>query len=67
MKVRGWFGRMRWNRSLIVGAIVFGALFLYHTYVVPMFPTLDRMAFDVLAAGSVAAAAWWVAFRAWRC
>ena len=57
--------RIGLGRCLLVGVLVFVMMFLFRLYVVPLHPALDGPLLAALAAGAMAAAGWWVAFRWW--
>ena len=57
--------RARLGRSLLVGLLVFAAIFLLRRYVLPPLPAPAGPFLAAFAAGAVAALAWWVVFRGW--
>lgn len=54
------------QRSLLVGGLVLVTMFLGRLYLVPLHSILDGPLPAALMAASLAAGAWWVAFRRWR-
>lgn len=51
------------QRSLLVGGLVLVTVFPGRLYLVPLHPVLDGPLVAALMAASLAAGAWWVAFR----
>ena len=55
-----------WQRSLLVGGLVFVTVFLARLWLGPLHPVLDGPLPAALMAAALAAGAWWAAFRWWR-
>ena len=54
------------QRGLLVGGLVLVTMFLGRLYIVPIHSVFDGPFPAALMAASLAAGAWWVAFRWWR-